>query len=73
MTRLRTSATVSARAPVRIEQLPHSSASRQGDVVDTFRVEALLRQLEYQTGLATARGERGIDAAWPRAELGLVR
>ena len=42
----------------------------QGEVVDTFRVEALLRQLEYQAGLATARGQHGIDVAWLRAELG---
>ncbi|MGH3272548.1 MAG: hypothetical protein ACRDN1_26290 [Trebonia sp.] len=44
----------------------------QGDAADTFRVEALLRQLEYQAGLATARGERSIDVAWLRAELGLA-
>ena len=42
----------------------------QGDGRDTLRVEALLRQLEYQAGRATARGERGIDVAWLRAELG---
>jgi hypothetical protein len=44
----------------------------QGDT-ETFRLEALLRQLEYQAGLATARGERGIDVAWLRAELGCLR
>jgi hypothetical protein len=44
----------------------------QGDATDTFRVEALLRQIEYQAGLATARGERGIDVTWLRAELGCV-
>ncbi|HUY50391.1 MAG TPA: hypothetical protein VMV92_32575 [Streptosporangiaceae bacterium] len=44
----------------------------QGDAADTFRVEALLRQLEYQAGLATTRGERGIDVTWLRAELGRV-
>jgi hypothetical protein len=42
------------------------------DAADTFRVEALLRQLEYQAGLAMARGERGIDVAWLRTELGCV-
>jgi hypothetical protein len=40
--------------------------------VGMFRVEALLRQLEYQSGLAAARGEQGIDVAWLRAELGLT-
>ncbi len=45
----------------------------QGGAVDAFRVEALLRQLEYQAGLATARGQRGIDVAWLRAEFGRVR
>jgi hypothetical protein len=45
----------------------------QGDAVDGFRGEALLRQLEYQAGLATARGQHGIDVAWLRAELDLVR
>jgi hypothetical protein len=43
-----------------------------GDAVDFFRVEALLRQLEYQSALAAARGEQGIDVAWMRAELGLA-
>jgi hypothetical protein len=42
----------------------------QGGAVDALRVEALLRQLEYQAGLATARGQRGIDVAWLRAEFG---
>ena len=42
----------------------------QGDAADALRVEALLRQLEYQAGLATARGQRGVDVAWLRAELG---
>ncbi len=45
----------------------------QGDEEDTLRLEALLRQLEYQAGLATARGEHGIDVTWLRAELGCVR
>jgi len=41
--------------------------------VDAFRVEALLRQLAYQAGLATGRGQPGIDIAWLRAEFGRVR
>ena len=32
----------------------------------------LLRQLEYQAGLAAARGERPIDTEWLRTELGLT-
>jgi hypothetical protein len=45
----------------------------QGDDADAMRLEALLRQLEYQAGLAVARGERGIDVAWLRAELTVNR
>ena len=45
----------------------------QGGAVDAFRVEALLRQLAYQAGLATGRGQPGIDIAWLRAEFGRVR
>ena len=48
-------------------------AAAGGDAVDVFRVEALLRQLEYQAALAEARDQRGIDVAWLRAELGRVR
>ena len=44
----------------------------QGDAADMLRVEALLRQLEHQAGLAATRGEHGIDVAWLRAELGCV-
>lgn len=32
----------------------------------------LLRQLEYQVGLAAARGGRPIDTEWLRTELGLT-
>jgi hypothetical protein len=35
-------------------------------------LESLLRQLEYQAGLAAARGERPIDTEWLRSELGLT-
>lgn len=45
----------------------------QGDEEDRLCLEALLRQLEYQAGLATTRGERGTDVAWLRAELGCAR
>ncbi len=43
-----------------------------GDAADIFRLEALLRQLEYQAGLARVRGERGIDIAWLRGELDAI-
>jgi hypothetical protein len=52
-------------------RIPRQAA--QGDAVDAFRMEALLRQLEYQAGLATARAQHGIDVAWLRADLGFVR
>jgi len=48
-------------------------AAAGADAVDVFRVEALLRQLEYQAGLAATRGQREIDVALLRAELGRVR
>lgn len=41
----------------------------QGDEDERLKVEALLRQLEYQS----AASERGIDVPWLRAELGLPR
>ena len=37
-----------------------------------LRLEGLLRQLEYQAGLAAARGGRPIDTHWLRTELGLT-
>jgi hypothetical protein len=52
----------------------HSAASAaEGDTEEALRLEGLLRQLEYQAGLAAARGERPIDTQWLRAELGLTR
>jgi hypothetical protein len=39
---------------------------------EALRLEGLLRQLEYQAGLATARGGRPIDTEWLRTELGLT-
>lgn len=51
----------------------HSAASAaEGSTAEAFRLESLLRQLEYQAGLAAARGERPIDAEWLRTELGLT-
>jgi hypothetical protein len=40
--------------------------------VEALRLEGLLRQLEYQAGLAAARSERPIDTEWLRTELGLT-
>jgi hypothetical protein len=53
---------------------PRHAAARaaEGGMVETLRLESLLRQLEYQAGLAAARGERPIDTSWLRTELGLT-
>jgi hypothetical protein len=51
----------------------HAAASAaEGSTVEALRLEGLLRQLEYQAGLAAARGERPIDTEWLRTELGLT-
>jgi hypothetical protein len=50
----------------------HAAASAAaGNTEAALRLESLLRQLEYQAGLAAARGERPIDPEWLRIELGL--
>jgi hypothetical protein len=51
----------------------HAAASAaEGNTAEALRLESLLRQLEYQAGLAAARGERPIDTEWLRTELGLI-
>ena len=51
----------------------HAAASAaEGNTAEALQLEGLLRQLEYQAGLATARGERPIDTEWLRTELGLT-
>jgi hypothetical protein len=51
----------------------HSAASAaEGSMAEALRLESLLRQLEYQAGLAAARGGRPIDTEWLRTELGLT-
>jgi hypothetical protein len=51
----------------------HAAASAaEGNAAEALRLESLLRQLEYQAGLAAARGERPIDTEWLRTELGLT-
>ena len=51
----------------------HSAASAaECSTAEALRLESLLRQLEYQAGLAAARGERPIDTEWLRTELGLT-
>jgi hypothetical protein len=51
----------------------HAAASAaEGNTAEALQLEGLLRQLEYQAGLADARGERPIDTEWLRTELGLI-
>jgi hypothetical protein len=45
----------------------------EGSTAEALRLEGLLRQLEYQAGIAAARGGRPIDTQWLRSELGLTR
>ncbi len=51
----------------------HAAANAaEGSTAEALQLESLLRQLEYQSGLAAARGERPIDTTWLRTELGLT-
>jgi hypothetical protein len=51
----------------------HAAASAaEGNTAEALRLESLLRQLEYQAGLAAARGGRPIDTEWLRTGLGLT-
>jgi hypothetical protein len=51
----------------------HAAANAaEGSTEEALRLEGLLRQLEYQAGLAAARGQRPIDTGWLRTELGLT-
>ena len=52
-----------------LQGLTPREAAASDDQVDVFRLEALLRQFEYQAGLAEAAGLAGMDVAWLRAEL----
>ena len=49
-----------------------ATSATEGSTAEALRLEGLLRQLEYQAGLAAARGERPIDTEWLRTELGLT-
>jgi hypothetical protein len=49
-----------------------AASAAEGNIVEALRLESLLRQLEYQAGLAATRGERPIDTQWLRTELGLT-
>jgi hypothetical protein len=49
-----------------------AASAAEGNTAEALRLESLLRQLEYQAGLAAARGERPIDTEWLRTELGLT-
>lgn len=50
------------------DRTPREAAADRGSG-EANRLEAMLRQLEYDAGLAAARGEKGVDVAWLRAEL----
>ena len=51
----------------------HAAAGvAEGSTAEALQLESLLRQLEYQAGLAAAQGERPIDTKWLRTELGLT-
>ena len=50
----------------------HPVAGVRGGPAEALRLGSLLRQLEYQAGLAAARGGRPIDTEWLRTELGLT-
>jgi hypothetical protein len=49
-----------------------AASAAEGSTAEALRLESLLRQLEYQAGLAAARGGRPIDTEWLRTELGLT-
>ncbi|WP_187365581.1 antitoxin Xre/MbcA/ParS toxin-binding domain-containing protein [Trebonia kvetii] len=46
-------------------------AAASDDQMDVFRIESLLRQFEYQAGLAEAAGFAGMDVARLRTELNI--
>ena len=46
-------------------------AAASDDRMDVFRLESLLRQFEYQAGLAEAAGLTGTNVAWLRTELNI--
>lgn len=55
-----------------LDGLSPRDTARSGDDDAVTRLESMLRQFEYQTGLAAARGEKGVDVGWLRAELGMT-
>ncbi len=57
------------RVPALRGRTPRQAA--QGDATDVVRLESLLRQFEYQAGLAATQAGKGIDVAWLRAQLGM--
>lgn len=52
-----------------LRSLTPREAVASDDQMDVFRLESLLRQFEYQAGLAEAAGQEGTDVASLRAEL----
>jgi hypothetical protein len=57
--------------PVAVLEFHTPRHAAQGDELAQLRLEGLLRQLEYQSALAAARGGLPVDTAWLRTELGL--
>jgi hypothetical protein len=58
--------------PVAVLEFHSPRHAAEGSTAEALRLEGLLRQLEYQAGLAAARGERPIATSWLRTELGLT-
>jgi len=54
-----------------LQDLTPREAAASDDPVDVFRLESLLRQLEYEAGPAEAAGQEGTNLAWLRAELNI--
>jgi hypothetical protein len=54
-----------------LQGLTPREAAASDDQMDVFRLESLLRQFEYQAGLAKAAGVAGTNVAWLRTELNI--
>jgi hypothetical protein len=54
-----------------LQGLTPREAAASADQMDVFRIESLLRQFEYQAGLAEAAGLASMNVAWLRTELNI--
>jgi hypothetical protein len=54
-----------------LQGLTPREAAASDDQMDVFRLESLLRQFEYQAGLAEAAGLTGTNVAWLRTQLNI--